>query len=131
MARLSSSISIAVLFVLGVVISLGCGSDDKVTDSQNNPPLIISVTADPATFHALVETTTITVIAQDPDSDTLRYGWDWASWLPIGLVPGEGNIRKLTNCCQIQDSVIAWVKSIVTDGRGGEARDSVWICIKP
>jgi len=127
--RLSGSISVVVLFVLGVIISLGCGSDDKVTNSQNHRPVILALWADPDTFYE-DHSTIITVIAEDPDSDALNYNWETRGPGLLAL-PGKANTLELTNCCPVVGPITAVVLSIVDDGRGGEARDSIRVWILP
>ena len=131
MIRLSGSISVVVPFVLGVLISLGCGNDDdnKGTNSQNHPPDILSLAADPDTFLEL-QTTTITVIAEDPDDDALHYNWEWRS-PEIESLSAEANTVVLTTCSCIVEPITTIVLSIVNDGRGGEARDSIRIWVLP
>jgi hypothetical protein len=113
--------AIAISFLL--LASPGC-SDDDVVDSENQPPVILSLVAEPDTIY-VNQVTTITVSAEDPDGDELEYLWDPdQTWLtPLS---GEGNRIQLSCCC-IEEEKVATIISIVRDGRGGEASDSVRI----
>ncbi|MCK4856493.1 MAG: hypothetical protein KAT58_00830 [candidate division Zixibacteria bacterium] len=129
MIRLSLSRTIVVLFTLAAVISFSCSQDDNGTNSQNHPPVITSLTADPDTFYA-EQFTTITVIASDPDGDDLNYNWE-AHGSGFMSIPSEPSTLVLTNCCTVTEPITAVVLSIVDDGQGGEAHDSVQVWILP
>jgi len=116
---------IAVILVIG----FSCGKDDKTTDPQNSNPVITSLTADPDTFYA-GSSSIITVIADDPDGDVLSYYWE-AHGSHLMPMPSGSNTMELTNCCPIAQPESAVVLSVVEDGRGGEARDSIELWIFP
>jgi hypothetical protein len=122
-------LAVALLFAL--VLWAGCGDDDDNTGTgpDNQAPVISAITAEPDTFPA-EDFTTVTVTASDPDGDNLTYAWEAnASWLlPL---PGGTNQLELTNCCPITEVRTAFVTSVVSDGRGGQAKDSVQIWVKP
>jgi hypothetical protein len=128
MHRFASSSTSVLLLLLSVVILFGC-SDDDVADPENQPPAILSLVAEPDTFVA-DHIAVITVTAEDDDGDKLQYSWDMhGSWLlPL---PSEGNVAEVTNCCEIDEMRTGMVVSRVSDGRGGEARDSVQIWVLP
>jgi len=116
--------------LLAALLWASCGDDDdSSTNSQNQPPIIRSLTAVPDTFHD-GQITTITVDAEDPDGDPLSYDWEAdQSWLlPM---PGAPNTLDLTNCCPIVSPRTTFVHSIVSDDRGGQACDSVQIWALP
>jgi hypothetical protein len=121
--------------IMGTVLALslavwpGCKGDDKPTDPQNHAPLITSLTADPDTF-VMEQSSTITVVASDLDNDALGYTWE-APGEKLQPIGGEANTLRVSNCCPIFDTTIALVIAIVDDGRGGEARDSIEVCILP
>jgi len=97
------------------------------TVAPNHPPVIESLTAE---WHSLkkASNTPITCLASDPDGDTLTYEWSAVdnAGNPAGNFTGEGN-------------TVTWVAPnaygtftitvTVTDGRGGEARDSIDIVV--
>ncbi|PKK84182.1 MAG: hypothetical protein CVT49_05135 [candidate division Zixibacteria bacterium HGW-Zixibacteria-1] len=112
----------------------GCGDDDNDNglNSNNHPPIINSLTADPDTF--LVDhSVTVIVLAEDPDSnDVLSYLWEASeSWLaPLGDTNVNFMVR-LTNCCPIDAMDSAWVKATVTDNHGAKDVDSIKVWITP
>jgi len=53
--------------------------------AKNNPPVIVSLTAEPPVV-ATGAVTTITCIAEDPDNEALTYSWD----APYGAITGSG-----------------------------------------
>lgn len=123
-------LTIMLLFAsLAAFMAFGCGDDDTGTDPNNHAPNILSITAEPDTFHA-GDSTVITVTAEDPDGDGLHYAWDTHETWMIAL-PGSGNPLVLSNCCPITELRSGYVVAIVTDGRGGGARDSIQIWILP
>jgi len=110
---------------------VGCGDDDKTVNPNNRPPVILSITADPDTFY-MYGSTTITVEAEDPDDDPLTYSWDCSLCpSPIKYASASGNTAVLTNCCEISQITEVWAFAIVDDGQGGEARDSVYVVVRP
>ncbi len=118
------------LVLLASIIWLGCSDDDKVTDSDNRPPIITAITVDPDTF-VNNHISLATVTAEDPDGDDLSYSWD-SRGVEIMVIPGSAeNILEFTNCCQVIDIMVGYVISTVSDGRGGHARDSVQFWVTP
>ncbi len=120
---------IGALVALAIAICLNCEKDDKVIDPGNQPPVITSLTADPDTFY-MGSSTTITVIANDPDGDVLNYNWETHGQDLLPISSGSNTI-ELTTCCPIFEPATAEVLSIVDDGRGGEDRDSIQVWILP
>jgi hypothetical protein len=117
------------LGALAMAICLNCEKDDNVIDPGNQPPVITSLTADPDTFY-MGNSTTVTVIANDPDGDSLNYDWE-THGLDLLPISGESNTIELTTCCPVFEPATATVLSIVDDGRGGEDRDSIQVWILP
>jgi hypothetical protein len=112
-----------------MLLSAGCGSDDPPTASDNHPPTISSITANPSTFH-LGDLSTITVTATDPDGDGLQYYWDHRGESVLEWFSSTGNTAILTTCgCLIVDDLHTWVLATVKDGKGGEATDSVAVVV--
>jgi hypothetical protein len=109
---------------------VACSDDVELfTGPANQPPVISALDAEPDTFVA-AHFVTITVTASDPDGDNLTYEWNPnASWLMP--VSSTGNSIDLTNCCHIDAMQTAFVHSIVSDGRGGQDRDSIQIWVLP
>jgi hypothetical protein len=107
------SLAPLVLIAIGLVVSFGCGDDDKVVDPDNNPPVILSVTADPDTIYA-DESTWVTVVAEmQALSGTNR---------SIELQPGCDCLEEVT---EVQ------ILAIVTDSHDAETRDSVKVVVLP
>lgn len=61
-----------------IISFTGCDDDkDKGTGPSGGAPVISSLTADPDSVHVdLDSTSTLTVVASDPDGDQLDYSWD-------------------------------------------------------
>jgi hypothetical protein len=132
--RTSKSSSLKIMVAL-VAMAFGgwtaCDKDDNPTsppDTSNHAPVISSITAEPDTF-VMESSTVITVTASDPDSDALTYNWELHGELQP--VASESNTVRVMNCCPILEPTKATVLSIVSDGRGGEARDSVDVWMLP
>jgi hypothetical protein len=109
----------------------GCHKDDNPVsppDTLNHPPIIASLAADPDTF-VMESSTLITATASDPDSDALSYSWELHGELQA--IAADTNTVRVMNCCPILELTPATVLSIVNDGRGGEARDSITIWMLP
>ena len=109
----------------------GCGDDDDdvVGSSDNHAPVISSVVAEPDTiFDGMLST--VTVNANDADGDALTYAWDTpgSHLVSTGVA---GNTIEVTNCCAVTEVVSDMVVAIVSDGNGGEVRDSIDIWIAP
>ncbi len=122
-------ISVIFLIALSMLLYYSCGDDEKPVTPGNHAPVISSLEAEPDTFIAN-HTALIFVTAEDADGDELTYKWETsAQW----LVPasGSGNIVEVINCCEITEFDSTYVRSIVEDGRGGVARDSIKIWVLP
>ncbi len=126
--RILSELMLLVLLA-GVAGWWGCGKDEEPSAPGNHAPIIHSMTAEPDTFVAN-NSILITVDAEDSDGDPLHYDWgtgvDWL--LPVS---SEANKLRLSNCCEILEMRTAVIAAIVTDGRGGSARDSIRIWVVP
>jgi len=124
------------LSVLAAIIALlalaACSDDDddKAVNSGNHAPEILSVTAEPDTFVAYTEQTTVTATAQDADGDPLTYSWQMRG-SALQAINSWDNHVELTNCCPVTATTSAWVVSLVSDGQGGNATDSVQVWILP
>jgi len=121
---------LATLIIVSAALCVACDVDLLLfTGAANQPPVISAIDAEPDTFYA-EHVTRITVTASDPDGDNLTYEWDPnASWLlPMS---SAGNSIDLTNCCHIDAMQTTFVHSIVSDGRGGQDRDSIQIWVLP
>ena len=90
----------------------------------NNPPQIVSVSADPVNL-APGEISTLTCVASDPDGDTLTYSWRYSG-------PCEAAILET-------GSTVDWtvagalgtytVTVTVNDGKGGTAEGSCYVTV--
>gem|GEM_PF-1991651 len=87
----------------------------------NNPPVISSVIANPASI-STGAVTTITCAASDLDDDTLTYTWDAAS----GTISGSGS--QVTWTAPSSSSTYT-ISCTVSDGKGGFAQSSVNITV--
>ncbi len=120
----------AMLMIIGTMTIVGCGDDDVSVDPNNQAPTVDSVAAMPDTF---LNGTVFTVrsYATDPEGDALEYTWEYGG-LDFQPVPGgSGSLILLRNCCDIAETTMAVVHSIVSDGRGGSDRDSVAVWVVP
>jgi len=89
----------------------------------NHPPVIESLTPKRWTV-VEAETSTIECIASDPDGDELSYIWSAES----GNISGEGSVVTWI----APDAPGAYTITVeVTDGRGGEASESISIEVCP
>lgn len=94
-----------------------------VVDKPNNPPLIVSLTADgspPDETNRVREWRTITLqcTAADPDGDKLTYLWRATG----GKINGQGDTVGWTSPGVPGNYTVT---VIVTDGRGGQAEKSI------
>ena len=88
--------------------------------SANHPPIIASLTAQPAALQ-FASQTTLTAIASDPDGDTLQYKWDDAN---AGTLSGVGNKVSWTSPSK-NGNFSVFV--IVSDGKGAETKQEIVI----
>ena len=89
------------------------------TDVTNHPPVIASLTANPASIPVAINTT-ITCSASDPDNNPLAYGWSAAQ----GIITGTGSIIIRTAPATSGSYMISCT---VSDGKGGTAQQSVTV----
>lgn len=120
------------LLSFSVFLWISCDDNNNSTNSDNNnAPVIDSITSNPDTFYAY-NSTTIIVYAEDPDGDNLSYNWEahsTGSWLTA--VTGGANTMEFSNCCEVNESKSGVVLAIVSDGNGGETRDSITVWVLP
>jgi hypothetical protein len=123
------SLALIVLMAIGLVISFGCG-DDEITDPDNNPPVILSVTAEPDTICAN-QSTWVTVVADDPDGDDLHCSWDVHGLEMQGLSGTDRSIELQPGCDCLEEVTDVQILAIVTDSHDSESRDSVKVVVRP
>ena len=131
MKRQFHSRIMALLLIAMAVLWISCDDDNDngVTDPENTPPEITSMTAEPDTFMAY-STITITANAHDDDGDTLTYSWHASeSW--VIATADFANIVMMMNCCVVPEMDSSWVIATVSDGNGGEDIDSIQIWVIP
>ena len=92
-----------------------------ITVSANNPPRIESVKADPASVQ-LEGSTTLTIIASDPDNDAITYSLTAKE----GTVSGQGN--KATWIAPRKQGNFT-ITAIAKDAKGGESRMDVVVMV--
>jgi outer membrane protein OmpA-like peptidoglycan-associated protein len=101
------------------------GSDTKtaditVTPKPNQPPVIASCVADPATIEE-GKTSTVTTEASDPDNDPLTYSYTTSG----GKITGSGKSVQFDSTGVAPGTYT--VNCLVSDGRGGDAKANTTI----
>lgn len=96
-------------------------STNVVVSATNHPPVIISVTANPASV-STGAATTVTCAASDPDNDTLTYDWGAAS----GTISGIGS--EVTWTAPTSSSTYA-ISCTVTDAKGAYVQKSTNVVV--
>lgn len=107
--------------VLAVIFFLNCGVVEKLA---NKLPIINSIVAEPRQI-GTQDTTTLRVIAEDPDGDMLSYKWD------------DGSVGELLSNTE---SEVKWVapefsgkyriEVTVKDENGGKTTGDVYVTVK-
>lgn len=92
-------------------------SCETSTESKNQQPVILSLTADPDTVE-VDGTSDLVCMATDPDGDNLIYNWEIAS----GLISGTGSNVTWTAPSSAGTFVVSCK---VDDGNGGQDNESV------
>lgn len=91
-----------------------------ISVSANHPPVISSLTADPSAL-SFASRTILTVIASDPDGDTLQYIWDDGD---AGTISGIGDKVSWTSPSKNRNYNISVT---VSDGNGTVTRQEIVI----
>ena len=128
--KINSRLTTLAIIILAVV-GFSCGDDDNDNgvNSDNNPPTISAISAQPDTFVSY-SVTTVTVVAEDVDGDVLTYAWTSSeSWLTP--LPSLVSTVEYTNCCAVTEIQTAWAIATVSDGNGGQAVDSIQLWVTP
>ena len=94
----------------------------NVSEYINNDPVITGMTAHPRKIN-LGSDSQIYCAAQDPDGDTLTYSW----FSDAGTIYGNG--PQVTWTAPISPGNY-FITSLVSDGRGGEAIDSIGVSVR-
>jgi hypothetical protein len=123
------SVALIVLIAIGLVVPFGCG-DDNGANPDNNPPVILSVTADPDTIYAN-QSTWVTVVAEDPDGDELYCSWDVHGLEMQGVSGTDRSIELQPGCDCLEEVTDVQILAIVTDSQQGQTRDSVKVVVLP
>ncbi len=107
-----------------ILLVIGCVQppEDPTSSGDNQNPIIESLIADPAQF-PVGASSTVTVVATDPDGQPLTYRWRAST----GDIIGEGATVRYTAsfCCAGPNLINVTVK----DNAGGSAKQSVDIFI--
>lgn len=127
---------IRVLLLAAVVAGIGACREYPTKSIYHNP-IISSVSAFP-TVIGQGDSVTVTVLATDPDGDTLVYDWSTGYELIIkGAEPGQDYLHRAAgNSCVFyrsarfspSDSVRIWCA--VADSRGGYDDQDIWILLR-
>lgn len=91
----------------------------NVADKPNQPPVIVKLTSEKTRIRVWT-TTTIQCVAEDPDGDTLTYGWA----APKGKIQGEGSTVGWTAPGDSGEYTVT-ITAIVEDVKGGKATKSI------
>jgi hypothetical protein len=95
----------------------------SITVSSNRSPAIVSISADPKNVTP-GGSSIINCTANDPDGDIVRYSWNASE----GSITGSGN--KVTWVSPSKSGDFA-VTCVVSDGKGGEAKQTVTVTVSP
>jgi hypothetical protein len=112
--------SALVLIALAFSLQLSCSQADIMVSQQNHAPVIEKINYDKTTYHN--RAVKIECIASDIDGDNLTYVWEATD----GKITGEGKSVLWTPPGHIQNYPITLS---VTDGKGGEAKKTVYILV--
>lgn len=122
--------ALLVVIVPVMIACAGCGDDDKNVNPDNNPPVIVSVTADPDTI-LTNQSTWVSAVANDPDGDELQFSWE-VHGLEMQAISGTAtSIQLQPGCDCLDEPTDVQVLAIVTDSNDGETRDSVKVVVLP
>ena len=112
------------LFICIASITIACDDDDDDDDITNTPPTIASITADPASVTS-GGTTTLTVVAEDADGDSLSYTWYKEAGETDEEIPSATTNEYTTEA--LTEEATYYV--IVSDGTDTVTSDAVTITI--
>jgi hypothetical protein len=113
--------AVTILLVAIALFAVGCSDDDGLSNPQNRPPSVTSLTAVPDSVRS-GGLSVLTCIADDPDNNVLKYFWGTES----DSIVGSGNSVVWFAPDTIRSR---WVKCVVDDYSGGQAIDSVKILV--
>ena len=119
--KLWSFLQLSVITILTIFILNSCDSDKNGTGPSNEPPVILSLIANP-TIVDINENSIITCTANDPDGDNLTYVWEVSG----GSISGTGSSVTWT-APNTQGSYS--VSCTADDGNGGQDFESVNIIV--
>ncbi|MDD5647912.1 MAG: PKD domain-containing protein [Dehalococcoidia bacterium] len=109
-----------ILVVLAIAVQLSCTSVDNTGNQQNHAPVIETLNYDKTTYHN--RPVEIECIASDIDGDNLTYSWESAE----GNITGEGKNVIWSPPGNMRNYPI---NLTVTDGKGGEAKEKIYIMV--
>lgn len=109
-----------ILVVLAIAVQLSCASADNTGNRRNHAPTIEKLNYDKTTYHN--RPVKIECIASDIDGDSLMYLWESKE----GNITGEGRSVIWTPPGRMQNYPI---NLVVTDGRGGEVKEKIYIMV--
>ena len=112
------------IVVLRSICAFSCvePTDDTANSAANRNPIIQSLVADPPAIN-VGTSSTVTVVATDPDNQPLTYKWSAST----GDIIGEGSSVRFTAsfCCRGPN----FVKVTVRDNAGGSVTQLVDVFI--
>lgn len=112
-------------YIVKVLVKDGKGGEAtssatvNIASKPNQPPLIVKLTSEKPRIRVWT-TTTIQCVAEDPDGDTLTYGWT----APKGKIQGEGSTVGWTAPGDSGEYTVT-ITAIVEDVKGGKATKSI------
>jgi hypothetical protein len=112
--------STLILMAVALSLQLSCTQPDSTVNQKNHAPVIEKVTYDKFTYHN--RAVTIDCIANDIDNDNLTYVWEAKD----GKITGEGKRVLWTPPGNIQNYPVTLR---VTDGKGGEAKKTIYVMV--
>ncbi len=111
---------VLILVSLLAVLHLSCISASSTARPQNHAPVIEKIYYDKTTYHN--RPVTIDCIAGDADGDNLTYSWEASN----GSISGQGKSVVWTPPGFKQNYPI---NLTVSDGKGGEAKEKIYIMV--
>ena len=115
---------LALIFVLsGILLIVGC-SGNKITNPQNQAPVITALSVNPEQAY-LGDLVTVSSTAHDPEGGKLNYNWSTTFGYFIGS--GATVTFNTVYCCIVGLNEITLT---VTDNQGNFSQRKIWVNIE-